>query len=421
MSAIEIIENFEGASIGKYHIRGDKIFATLREEPLVKKDGIVHDYNWHFVFGLRNNSKHSKEIEIFINCDKKNNLQYKSYILGQQNADLDFYPLTNIEAYTDTFKKYYIKVVLLEKETLYISNTFFRSLKLLYNTFGNLSKNLYCTKEPYGKSFEGRDLLGYVYSDGEISNNYKPAFVITSGFHPMEADTFATEAIMENLNTNEGKSLLKYFNFIIIPIVNPDGFSYGYNGCNVKGINLYWDFKEKDKTNAPEAYYLWRYFLKMQPSIYLDFHSYTFQLHRKKASPYIKPLFFYRGEEVKNLVNTINKELISLHNGNYLSGDLTYAPSTLSYKLTNKFNTITNAKYHLHIMDGKEKFKNKAVNIVKKISQQIIAQDFHDKNKILAYPYGQVRSNIKDIIRRKLRILWIFKIKVLIKRILFKI
>ncbi len=177
MSAIEIIENFEGASIGKYHIRGDKVFATLREEPLVKKDGIVHDYNWHFVFGLRNNSEHSREIEIFINCDSKNNLQYKSYILGQQNAYLDFYPLTNIEAYTDTFKKYYIKVVLLEKETLYISNTFFRSLKLLYHTFGNLSKNLYCTKEPYGKSFEGRDLLAYVYSDGEILNNYKPTFV----------------------------------------------------------------------------------------------------------------------------------------------------------------------------------------------------------------------------------------------------
>ncbi len=87
MSAIEIIEDFEGASIGKYHIRGDKIFATLREEPLVKKDGIVHDYNWHFVFALRNNSKNSREIEIFINCDSKNNLQYKSYILGQQNAD----------------------------------------------------------------------------------------------------------------------------------------------------------------------------------------------------------------------------------------------------------------------------------------------------------------------------------------------
>jgi len=187
----------------------------------------------------------------------------------------------------------------------------------------------------------------------------------------------------------------------------------------VKGINLYWDFKEKDKTNAPEAYYLWQYFLKLQPSIYLDFHSYTFQLHRKKASPYIKPLFFYRGEEVKNLVKLINKELISLHNGNYLSGDLTYAPSTLAYKLTEKFNTITYAKYHLHTRDGKEEFKNKAVNIVKTISQNLITNNLHDKNKILAHPYGHVRSNIKDIIRRKLRVLWIFKIKAFIKRIPF--
>lgn len=420
MSDIEVIDNFEGASIGKHHYLGDKVFATLREEPFVKKDGYVHDYNWHFVFGLRNDSEHSKEIEIFINCESKNGLHYKSYILGRQNIDLDFYPLTNIEACTDTFKSYYIKTALLKKETIYISNTFFRSLKLLYKTFGNLYKNLNCTRETYGKSFEGRDLLTYVYSDEEIFNSQKPTFVITSGFHPMEADTFATEAIMENLNTNEGKSLLKYFNFIIIPIINPDGFHYGYNGCNAKGINLYWDFKKADKINAPEAYYLWQYILKIKPSIYLDFHSYTFQLHRKKASPYIKPLFFYRGEEVKNLVNLINKELISLHNGYYLSGDLTYTPSSLPYKLTNKFNTITYAKYHLHIMDGKEEFKNKAVNIVKKISQCLITKNFHDKNKILAHPHGFVRNNMNDLFKRKTKIIWLFKLKPLIKRILFK-
>lgn len=421
MSAIEIIDNFEGASLGKYHIRGNKIFAILREEPLIKKDGVIHDYNWHFVFGIRNNSTDLRDVELFFNCRSKDELHHKANVLGQHNIDTDFHSLNSIKAYTDTFRKYYMKILLSGNETLYISNTYFRNLKLIYKNINNLYNESYCKREIYGESYEGRDLLAYAYPVREVFQNNKPTFVITSGFHPMEPDTFATEAIAEYLKTNEGKEFLDYFDFILIPVVNPDGFSHGYNGCNAKGINLYWDFREKDKINAPETYYLWQYFLKMKPSIYLDFHSYTFQLHRKKASPYIKPLYFYRGEEIKNLVKIINRELISLHNGYYISGDLTYAPSTLPYKLTNKFNTITYAKYHLHIMDGKEEFKNKAVNIVKIISQTLISENFHDKNKILSYPYGNVRSNIKDIIRRKLRIVWVFKIKVLIKKILFRI
>jgi len=421
LSDIKVVDNFEGASIGNYHIRDDRIYATLKEEPLVKKDGIVHDYGWHFVFGLKNNSKNSKEIKIFINCDNKNVLKYKANILGQQKIDLDFFPLINIEAYTDTYRKYYIKVLLSEMETIYLSNTYFRNLKLLSNTFENLGKEPNCKREIYGKSIEARNLIAFIYPKNIPINNGRPTFLITSGFHPMEADTFATEAIMEYLNTDNGQNLLKYFNFVVIPISNPDGFYYGYNGCNVKGINLYWDFRERDAANAPEAYYLWRFILKIKPSIYIDFHSYTFQMHRKKASPYLKPLYFYKGNEVKNLVNIINKELVSLHNGSSYSGNSTYAPSTLSYKLTDKFNTVTYAKYHLHIMDGKEEFKNKAVNILKLISQGLISKNFFDENKILAYPYGHVRGNIKDTIRVKTRIFWVFKIKVLIKRILIKI
>ena len=420
MSEIELINSFEGASIGDHNIINQKIFANLKEEPSVNKDGLIHDYNWHFVFGLKNNSHSPKEIEIFINCDNSNGLDHKANILGQHSLDSDFFPLNNIKAFTDTQKKYSMKLTLSKPNTFYLSNTYFRSMSLINAIFGKLSKDQQCKREVYGKSVEGRDLIAYIFSDPENQNN-KPSFVVTSGFHPMEADTFATEAFMKSFASDEGRNLLRHFTYIIIPAVNPDGFVHGYNGCNAKGINLYWDFKQKDKINAPEAYYLWQFLLKVKPSIYVDFHSYTFQLHRKKASPYIKPLFFYSGEEVKNIVESINKELISLHDGYYLSGDLTYTPSALPYKLTNKFNTITYAKYHLHIMDGKEKYMNTAVNVAQKVSQVLISNNFTDKNKILMHPYGQVRGDLKDIIKRKLQVLWIFKIKVLIKKILHKI
>ena len=82
MSEFELISNFEGASIGDYIIQDQKIFAGLKEEPTVKKDGLSHDYNWHFVFGLKNNSNSPQEIEVFINCDDSTDLDQKANILG---------------------------------------------------------------------------------------------------------------------------------------------------------------------------------------------------------------------------------------------------------------------------------------------------------------------------------------------------
>ncbi len=422
MANIEIIKNFEGASFGTSHIKDNTIFSTFKEEPIVKKDGLTHDYNWHFVFGLKNNSKEPRTVEVFINCEDKDGLPHKANIMGQKSLDSDFFSLSDIEACTDAFKKYYLKMVLLGEETIYVSNTYFRNLKFVHSLLKKKGDQTpYVTTETYGKSVEGIDLTAYIYSKEGVSNNTKPTILISSGFHPMEADTLATEAIMEFLDTEEGKQLLNQFSFIIIPLVNPDGFSHGYNGCNTKGINLYWDFREKDLKNAPEAYYLWRFISDIQPSVYIDFHSYTFQLHRKHASPYIKPLFFYQGEKVKKLVSSINKELISLHDGHYMKGELTYTPSSLPYKLTKKFNTITYAKYHLHIMDGKEAYKKTAVQILKKITQCFIEENIHDKKQILVHPYGDINKEIKSGIKRKTKVFWVFKAKKILKQLIKKI
>lgn len=408
---LKVLSDFAGSSIGDFQVIGTNIHSTFRDEPPAVKDGNSHDYNWHFVFGVQNLSDKSLSVEIYLNHKDTKELPHNALILGQHNADSEFTLLTQIKAFTDTYKKYHLKLDLAPNESLYVSNTYFRCLELLKNIFESLAQNEFCAKEIYGKSMEGRDLAAYIYSEEKKPDGPKPTFVITSGFHPMEADTFATEALMEYLNSGKGQKLLKYFHFVLIPVVNPDGFAHGYNGCNAKGINLYWDFREKDKGNAPEAFYLWQYLQKIKPSLYVDFHSYTFQLQRKKASPYIKPLFFYRGKEVKKLAEAINMELLALHGGSSETGPLTFAPSTLGYKLTRRFNTITYAKYHLHIMDGKEEYKKKAVSIINKIAQAFILQGFTDRRKILAPPEGGVRDRLRDIIKRIIIVTWTFRIK----------
>ena len=410
-SIIEVINGFEGSSIGEYQITGKTIKAAFKNEPYAKKDANIHDYNWHFAFGIKNRSDKPRKIEIYLNCDNRNGLYEKALIYGQKHLESDFQPNLKINALTDTYKKYFLEIDLDPNDSLYISNTYFRSPKLIQNSLAMLSQDTNCVKEIYGRSVEGRDLNAYIYSEEKSLAGEKPVFVITSGFHPMEADTFATEAIMEHLNSEEGRRLLKYFRFVVIPIVNPDGFAHGANGCNARGLNLYWNFKEKDKANAPEAYYLWHYLQQMKPSLYVDFHSYTFQLHRKKASPYLKPHYFYRGSAVKKLVEDIDRDLVALHNGAAERGPLTYAPSTLGYKLTRRWNTITYAKYHLHIMDGKEEYKRKAIKILDKIAGHFIQNGFTDRSKILAFPEGCVRDHFQDKVKRTLRVAWMFKIK----------
>jgi hypothetical protein len=408
---IQIINDFSGASLGEYRIQEQAITAVFRKEPHADKDWIRHDYNWHFIFGVRNSSDAAAPVEIYLNCEKPEPLPCRAAIFGQNDVDSEFQPLNDIEALTDTLKKYVLKLTLSSGETRFLSNTYFRSLRFLENRFSRLSENEHCGKEIFGRSVEGRDLTAYVYSRTRNFEDGKPVFVVTSGFHPMEADTFATEALMEFLSDAGGRRLLSDFHFVIIPVVNPDGFFHGYNGCNSKGVNLYWNFMEKNEAMAPEAYHLWRYLQKIRPALYLDFHSYTFQLHRKKASPYLKPLYFYRGAGVQDLVRAIDRELLALHDGSAERGPLTFAPSTLASKLTRRWNTITYAKYHLHIGEGKDAYKKKAVSILDKISRTFIEKGFVDRKKILTSPEGETRDRLSDKMKRTFRTAWIFRIK----------
>jgi len=419
MSQIELLTEFDGASLGPHQLDGRHLSASLKEEPLVRRDGVVHDYNWHFVFGLMNRSDEPQQATIAINCQSADGLPFKAHILGGRDLLHDFQPLQDIRALTDTFKRYHITLPLEARETKYLSNTYFRSLAFVSSLFEGLAKGSPVVRPVvYGRSGEGRDLKAYAYGGAESAGNLKPTFAVTSGFHPMEADTFATEAIMEHLNGPAGGGLLDRFNFVVIPVVNPDGFRRGYNGCNARGINLYWDFQEGNKAEAPEAFHLWEYLRRIRPSIFIDFHAYTFQLHRKSASPYLKPIYFYRGREVQTLVRAVNEELKALHQGRYAAGDLTYAPSALPQKLTRELNTITYAKYHLHIGDGKEAFKSKAVEIVKAISGRMIALGFLDQKQFLAPPHGGAKDRFADFLRRRALVAWTFRLKILMIRIL---
>ena len=64
---IIIEDSYSGSMIGKYHIVDNKVFTTLKNEKLTCVDGLCHDYNWHFAFGIKNTYDQDIDVEIYIN------------------------------------------------------------------------------------------------------------------------------------------------------------------------------------------------------------------------------------------------------------------------------------------------------------------------------------------------------------------
>jgi len=137
----------------------------------------------------------------------------------------------------------------------------------------------------------------------------------------------------------------------VVPVTNPDGYALETQGSNAAGINFYWHFARELPDRCPEAAALWAFATKLAPRGYIDFHCYTFQLG-KEPGPYQRPLRFYRAPTVRQACLALYAALADDRDGVPLTGFSAYAPHTLGAMLTAHFDTITLAKYHLHLAEG---------------------------------------------------------------------
>lgn len=394
---IEIESRYSGSMIGDYRISENKIYATLKSEGLSCVDGLCHDYNWHFAFGIKNTSKQQIEVEIYINCHSEDEVpDIPPIIYSSDSVNGEYGVIDLVSSKTDTYRKYFLRVEVPVGKTVYIANFYFRAYEKLHPYFNKIVVDTRFEKHIYGKSADQHDLVVYKFKPDEKSSGLKrPSILITSGFHFPEQDTIATEAILEYLVQEQHLEKYRNFNIYIIPLVNPDGYIHGFNGCNTAGINLYWNFITNQKEKAPETYHLWNLIIdEIKPDVFFDFHSYTFQLHRKHASCYMKHPRLYKNGRVRRMVKSVNMQIKSECDDLIYKGLMTYAPSTLGMRLIKKFNTISYAKFHIHFSDGTAKSKSIALNSV------LHAMD--EYNHSLLNDAGQSGTNIFDTLYRKL-------------------
>jgi len=143
-----------------------------------------------------------------------------------------------------------------------------------------------------------------------------------------------------------------------------------------------------------------------RPILYFDFHAYTFQW-RKHASPYCKPLSRYRDDRVRKVVQKINERILAqVSAGKSLTGFATFAPTTLGEKLTRKFNTITYAKYHIHLKDGEDECRDHAVRAVTTACSVLIEENMADNAAVLTAPFGKITKDLPNEMLRMLQVYW---------------
>lgn len=363
----QVINNF-GTPVEECCIDENRVEATILREPITRADWTSHDYNVHFCIGLENTGDSTQEVTISINGGRLESLPeiFPNLYWSTKPAG-PFEPIPKaVSARTNLRKSYVITLPIEAKEQIFVANTIVRSPTALVEEFDRIANEAGASRRVLGKSCEGREIVGYIYGDP----NNTGTLLVSSGFHPPEPDTFATDEIMKFLATPEAKSVLDKLAVAIVPIANPDGYANCTQGSNASGINFYWHFAKELPDQCPEAAALWDFAIELAPSGYIDYHCYSFQ-NKKGAGPYQRPAIFHSSTATQNACSYLYSALETNVPGKPVTGFSTYAPHTLGSMLVGYFNTLSLAKYHLHLAEGEEGCRNRGLKVFQAMAETL--------------------------------------------------
>jgi hypothetical protein len=364
--------NHFGTPVEDFFIEGTSVEATIMREPITRADWTSHDYNVHFCIGLENASALTQEVTISINGGRLESLpEIFPNLYWSTKSEGPFEPIPKtVIARTDLGKSYAVRLPIGAGDQVFLANTIVRSPATLAEEYDRLANDAGATRRVIGKSCEGRDIVGYIYGEPDKSGT----LLVSSGFHPPEPDTFATDEIMKFLATPEANSVLDKLAIAIVPIANPDGYANCTQGSNASGINFYWHFAKEVPDQCPEAAALWNFALELAPSGYIDYHCYSFQ-NKKSAGPYQRPAIFHSSTATQNACAYLYDALKKSIPGKPVTGFGTFAPHTLGSMLVGHFDTLSLAKYHLHLAEGEEGCRTRGLKVFQAMAETLLKFD----------------------------------------------
>lgn len=89
------------------------------------------------------------------------------------------------------------------------------------------------TTEVLGKSYEGREMKAIKISTG--GNGNKPGILVDGGIHAREwaASAEVLCLVSQLLEDERNRYLIENVDWFILPVVNPDGFTYSRTKVNI--------------------------------------------------------------------------------------------------------------------------------------------------------------------------------------------
>lgn len=392
-----MIVNRAQSIVGSLHEKESRIHLTNQvSHPYPQGVNKAAEYSWFYLLALSNAAGRTVTIEA--NNPKEANC-YRADGLVFTSPDRQQWTPASIPVWTDQAglrQQYTLSIP--PGPLTYVSNTIFfsyDSLQAHRAAYAAAHANI-CTLTTIGHSLKGRPLQLLTFTPPRPLGT----ILVTTGCHPAEPDALAAHTILEYLATPAAAALRENYRVDIMTMQNPDGFALG-SCLTANGINLYWNFRETDKQNCPEAYYLWQHLQRHSPVLYLDFHAYVHQRHRH-PQPYLQPLTQYRGAAVKRIVRDLDKLLVQLSQGSYHYGHLTAWPDAVATKITRYCNTIAYTKYHLNLHEGIPRSQQRAHDIFRALTDYLVKHRITAKGVLLP-PYGTVQPDHTDTLNWRRR------------------
>lgn len=205
------------------------------------------------------------------------------------------------------------------KSSLKIATTYPYNYQRLLKFIDSLSQLTlpmakFCKTVILGKSEESREIPMITLTDPTIPQSKKQVVLLTARHHPaMESSgSWAIEGIIYHLLslTPEARNILSKWIIVAIPMVNVDGVYHGNPHYNIKGIDLWMDYREKKARETCSLYSLAK---MIKPDFFIDFHGWI--CHHEGIPPYdgayfdVENSFPWDSSTYKRMINYCKKEI----------------------------------------------------------------------------------------------------------------
>jgi len=195
---------------------------------------------------------------------------------------------TEVDPATHTTR---FRVPVLPRESLDVSTMSWLSASEVYATLAALrERHPNVAIRSIGETPGGRWIPAVeLYHDAPSE---KPLLLIGATNQSHELGTVATLFLVREVLEGSLRDLPGLSRLVFLPLTNPDGNALGTCMTNARRQNLQFGYGEDDDATPPECAAVWQYLKTLEPSLYLELHSYP-HLNRPSFRPYVWDLDLY--------------------------------------------------------------------------------------------------------------------------------